>query len=232
MLLYITMKQTSKTLCLATILLYSSFSFAIPASFKKHYPSHWFLGLGGSVWGGIDTGKTKPQQVDGLSPDFNQASVLKVFGGYLFHLSPRFFWGPELSIISPSKNKNEYSAGGSSYLSYSSNSVGLLLDTKYYLKPRWYVELDVGMAYVQQTVKTGQLVTANQGSYHKSAVKPEIELATGFQVDQNIAFALSYEYRAGKKPDPFVNLNKFVITDKDKQVAPFSALMIAVTLDF
>ena len=208
-------------------------------TFKKRYPGHWFVGLGGSIWGGIDTGKTNPNNVQFQGTNYNlavsQATVLKIFAGYLFQTSPKFFWGPELSLLSPSKNKNEYSANNATYLSYSSNSVGLLMDAKYYVKPMWYLELDGGLAYVRQTVKTGYLVTKDQGSYSKSAVKPEIEVSTGLQIDQNVAFHLSYEYRTGNKPDPFAHYDSsrgFVITDQDKQIAPFNAIMIGVTFDF
>lgn len=207
--------------------------------FKKEYSGYWFVGLGGSIWGGVDTGATNPNKVTVQGQTYNlsvsQATVLKIFGGYLFQASPRFFWGPELSILSPSKNKNEYSANNTTYLSYSSNSVGFLLDTKYYIKPMWYVGLDVGVAYVRQTVKTGYLIKTDQGNYRKSALKPEVEFSTGLQVDQNVAFHLSYEYRLGDKPDPFAHFDEskgFIITEQDKQIAPFNAVMIGVTFDF
>ncbi len=207
--------------------------------FKKRYPGHWFVGLSGSIWGGIDTGNTNPNKVNVQGQIYNlsvsQATVLKVFGGYFFQVSPQFFWGPELAILSPSKNKNEYSANNTTYLSYTSNSVGLLLNAKYYIKPMWYLGLDVGIAYVRQTVKTGFLVKNAQGSYRKSAIKPEVELSTGLQIDKNVAFHLSYEYRLGNKPDPFAHFDSnqgFIITEQDKQIAPFNAVMIGVTFDF
>ena len=209
-------------------------------TFKKQYSGHWFVGLGGTLWGGIDTGETNPNQVKDqhgtlYKLSVNQAAVLKFFGGYLFKYSPKFFWGPELNIFSPFKNKNEYSGNNTTYLSYSSNSVVLLLDTKYYLKPMWYFEFGAGVAYVRQTVKTGYLVQQNQGGYVKSALKPEVKLGMGLQIDRNVAFHLSYEYRTGNKPDPFAHYDStkgFVIDDKDKQIAPFNAIMIGVTFDF